>query len=79
MNDLFETISTILGIPIEPIVKVVVLLPLLIYIIFTLVLQRQVWTMTKILTGPATPFIKLFSSLLFLTSVGVFIMILLFL
>jgi hypothetical protein len=79
MNNIFEAIDSFLGISSEPIVKVIILLALLVYLIFTAVLLKQVWVMTKILTGPATPFIKLVSASLFLISAGVFIIILVFL
>lgn len=79
MNNIFETINSFLGISCEPIVKIIILLALFVYIIFTVVLLKQVWVMTKILTGPANPFIRLASTLLFLISAGVFIIILVFL
>jgi len=79
MDNIFETISSLLGFSPEPIVKIAVLLSLFIYVVFSLVLLKQVLIMTKILSGPASPVIKLLSLLLFLVSISIFMMVLLFL
>lgn len=74
-----QLIKTIFNINIWQIGKVFVLIGMAVYVVFAFVVVRQVKLMTEVVSGILTGFLKLVSWLFFLFSVGVFILILLFL